>query len=97
MKIRNRVCQITVACEWKDPINDVQYDFSADVILSKDYEVESVEITSIDGYKSDQKLDRDIVYILSHNHTVRTQLEATAGRKALEKAQEADFEPEGEQ
>lgn len=92
MKIApNRVCQIEVVGEWQDPQNGLDYDFSAKVILNRDYEVEDVEFTSIDVYDGDHPLDYDTAYVLSNNKVIKEQLESVAGTKAIEKANSADF------
>ncbi len=92
----NRVCQKEVACEWIDPLNGLQYDFSAKVIVSHDYEVESVDFLSIDVYDGDQEIDTDVAWIMANSTTVKQNLEKIAGSKAIEKAQEEDFAVEVE-
>lgn len=90
----NRVCQIEVSGEWTDPQNGLEYNFSAKVIVSRDYEIEAVDFTSMDVYDANEALNHDMAWVLATNKNVKEQLEATAGIKAIEKIQSADFDKE---
>lgn len=90
----NRVCQIEVAGEWVDPQTFLQYDFSAKVIVSRNFEVESVDFLSIDVYDADEPIDSDVAYILANNEVIKERLEEVAGNKAIAKAHAVDFERE---
>lgn len=90
----NRVCQVEVSAEWTDPVTNLQYDFSAKVFLSRDYEVQNIDFLSIDVYDADKPLDRDVAWILATGKTIKEQLESVATEKALEKVQLVDFDGE---
>lgn len=92
----NRACQIEVSGEWTDPVSDLDYTFSAKVIISRDYEVESVDFLSIDVYDANEPLNNDVAYILASSAVVNARLKKIAGDEALEKVQSADFDAEGE-
>ena len=94
--VRNRVCQIEVACEWHDPVTHLDYDFSAKVIVSRSYEIETVDFLSIDVYGGDEPLDHDVAWVLAMQKPVKENLETIAGAKALEKVQYEDFAREGD-
>lgn len=87
----NRVCQIEVTCEWQDPLNGLDYDFSAKVIINRHYEAEAVEIVSVDVYDADEPLDSDVAWVLANTTAIRNNLECVAINKALDKVHSADF------
>lgn len=92
----NRACQIHVSCEYTDPVTFLEYEFSATVIISREYEVEVVNFLSIDVYDANEPLNEDVAYILASAQPINEQLRKIAGDKALEKVQIADFDAESE-
>ncbi len=92
----NRVCQIEVVGEWVDPVTNLEYDFLAKVIVSRDYDIEAVDFLAIEVYDGDVALDEDVAYILANHSAVKSNLEAIAGEKAIEKVQSEDFSAECE-